>query len=113
MVLSVMSAFIFGVPMPVASSYPGVTGNRPLFVVVCPFPVMSWKYTLGAALNSRYSTGLMLPLRWPEKLSRSAMIADQNGDARLVPPMPNQPGGFCLLLKVPQSLNGVLALPGQ
>ena len=38
-----VSAAIFGVPMPVASSYPGVTGNRPLVVVVCPLPVMSWK----------------------------------------------------------------------
>ena len=60
-----------------------------------------------------YSRGLMLPLRWPVKLSRSAMIADQNGDDRLVPPMPNQPGGFWPPLKVPQTLNGVLALPVQ
>lgn len=40
---SVIRAFIFGVPIPVARSYPGVVGNRPLLLVVWPTPVMSWK----------------------------------------------------------------------
>jgi hypothetical protein len=50
--LSVISAAIFGVPMPVASSYPGVAGYRPLVVTVCPAPVMSLKYLPGSVLNS-------------------------------------------------------------
>ena len=45
-------------------------------------------------LNSRYSHALARPTRLRWKLSRSATIAAQNGDDRLVPPMPNQPGGF-------------------
>ena len=64
-------------------------------------------------VNSVYSTGLMLPLGRPWKLSRSATIADHKGDDRLVPPMPNQPGGFWLLLNSPHTLTGVLALPVQ
>src|SRR5882724_387361 len=50
----------------------------------------------------------MLPLRKPWKLSRSAMIADHSGVDRLVPPIPNQPGGVCPELK-PHWLPGVLA----
>src|SRR5262249_39019391 len=56
---------------------------------------------------------LMFPLRWPWKLSRSAMIADQSGDDRLVPPIPNHPGAGWLPLNVAQKLCGVLALPVQ
>jgi len=41
--VTVISLAIFGVPIPVASSYPRVTGNRPLLLVVWPAPVMSWK----------------------------------------------------------------------
>src|SRR5579863_4420737 len=74
---------------------------------------MSWKYRFGAMLYSRYRIGLRLPLRKPWKLSRSAAMADQNGDDRLVPPMPNQPGGVWNWLNVPQTLNGVFALPVQ
>jgi hypothetical protein len=43
----------------------------------------------------------------------SAKIPDQSGDDRLVPPIPNQPGGISLPLNVAQSLPGVLALPVQ
>ena len=49
--------------------------------------------------------------RW--KLSRSATIAAQSGDDRLVPPIPNHPGGVWNWLNWPQTLNGVLALPVQ
>jgi hypothetical protein len=61
----VISAAILGVPIPVARSYPGVVGYRPLLTVCWPMPVMSWKYRPGSALYSRYSSGLKLPLRWP------------------------------------------------
>jgi hypothetical protein len=39
----VIMASIFGVPMPVARSYPGVVGKKPL-LLLCPVGVMSWKY---------------------------------------------------------------------
>jgi len=42
--ISVIMARIFGVPIPVARSYPGVVGYTPLLLVVCPIPVMSLKY---------------------------------------------------------------------
>jgi len=44
--VSVISARIFGVPIPVAWSYPGLVGNSPLVVAAAcsgPMPVMSWK----------------------------------------------------------------------
>ncbi len=41
------------------------------------------------------------------------MIAAMNGEDRLVPPMPNHPGGTWVLLKVAQTLYGVAALPVQ
>lgn len=37
----VINARIIGVPIPVASSYPGVVGNSPLLLVRCPIPVIS------------------------------------------------------------------------
>jgi hypothetical protein len=40
----VINGAIFGVPIPVARSYPGVVGNKPLLFVRCPSPVMSLKY---------------------------------------------------------------------
>ena len=52
-------------------------------------------------------------MRWCWKLSRSATIAETSGEDRLVPPIPNHPGTGWLWLKVPQTLNGVFALPVQ
>ena len=43
-----MSAYIFGVPTPVARSNPGTAGNRPLSLAMCPAPVMSWKKNDGS-----------------------------------------------------------------
>ena len=40
-------------------------------------------------------------------------MPDHSGDDRLVPPMPNHPGGVWLPLNVPHTLNGVLLLPVQ
>src|SRR5690242_21860263 len=74
---------------------------------------MSWKYTAGTLLNSRYSQASARPTRPWWKLSRSATMADQNGDDRLVPPIPNQPGGFRPPLNWAQTLNGVLVSPVQ
>lgn len=41
--IKVIKAPIFGVPMPVARSYPGTVGKKPLLFIVWPIPVMSWK----------------------------------------------------------------------
>ena len=46
----VIKAPIFGVPIPVARSNPGVVGNSPLLLVDWPIPVMSLKYSLGSTL---------------------------------------------------------------
>ena len=50
--------------MPVAMSYAEVTGNSPLLFVVCPTPLMSWKYSeYSGVFNGAYSKGLALPMR--------------------------------------------------
>jgi len=49
----VIKAFILGVPIPVARSYPGVVGNKPLLLVFCRIPVMSLKYTRASKLYSK------------------------------------------------------------
>src|SRR5215472_9197594 len=108
-----MMCFMIGTPIPVARSKPLTAGKNPLLFSTWPAPLMSWKKTCGARLYIRYSSGLRFPLRWPWKLSRSAAMADHNGDDRLVPPMPNHPGGVWNWLNCPQTLNGVLALPVQ
>jgi hypothetical protein len=87
-----MNGAILIVPMPVARSYPGTVGYRPLFLAMWPAPMTSWKKRFGAIRYSRYRVGLMLPVRFPCRLSRSAMIAETSGEDRLVPPIPNQPG---------------------
>src|SRR2546430_16733040 len=78
-----------------------------------PALVTSWKNNCGPDRYSWYSVGLMLPLRLPWKLSRSAMMAETSGEDRLVPPMPNQPGTGWLPLDVAQTPFGGAALPGQ
>src|ERR1700745_3807623 len=99
-----MNGAILIVPIPVASSYPRTVGDRPLFLAMWPAPVgyrplflamwpapvTSWKKSDGAIRYSRYSVGLMLPLRFPWRLSRSAMMADTSGEDRLGAPAPNQ-----------------------
>ena len=60
-----MNGAILIVPIPVARSNPGTAGNRPLFLAMWPAPVTSWKKSDGAIWYSRYSVGLMLPLRFP------------------------------------------------
>src|SRR5215813_12597540 len=108
-----MNGAILIVPMPVASSNPRTVVYRPLFLAMWPAPVGSWKKTLGATRYSSYSDGLMLPVRFPWKLTRSATIADTSGEDRLVPPMPNQPGTGWAPLNVAQTLFGVASLPVQ
>src|SRR6266705_3678323 len=108
-----MNGAILIVPIPVARSYPGTVGYRPLFLAMWPAPVTSWKKSDGAIWYSRYSVGLMLPVRFPWRLSRSAMMAEASGEDRLVPPIPNQPGTGWLPLNWAQVLNGVLSLPVQ
>src|SRR6478672_4530697 len=108
-----MNGAILIVPIPVARSYPRTAGNRPLLLAMWPAPVTSWKKSDGAIWYSRYSARLMLPARFPWRLSRSATMAETSGEDRLVPPMPNQPGTGWPALKVPQTLFGVFALPVQ
>src|SRR5690348_12716066 len=108
-----MNGVILIVPIPVARSKPGTAGYRPLFVAMWPALVTSWKKNCGPERYSWYSAALMLPARFPWKLSRSATMAETSGEDRLVPPIPNQPGTGWLALNVPHTLNGVLALPVQ
>ena len=65
---------------------------------------MSLKYLPGSVSSQEYTNGLMLPARWPLKLSRSAISALHSGDDRLVPPIANQPGTGWPPLNVAQSL---------
>src|SRR6266581_3492568 len=106
-----MNGAILIVPIPVARSYPRTAGNRPLFLARWPAPVTSWKKSDGAIWYSRYRVRLMLPARFPWRLSRSATIAETSGEDRLVPPIPNQPGTGWLPLNVAHTLNGVVSLP--
>src|SRR3954447_13545164 len=108
-----MNGAILIVPIPVASSNPRTVGYRPLFLAMWPAPVTSWKKSDGAIWYSRYSVGLMLPVRFRWRLSRSAIMADTSGEDRLVPPIPNQPGTGWPPLNVAQTLFGVFALPVQ